>query len=77
MVLGASPFMARSSRVGIPHIRLFAYDTYFFLRREFPTEAHQAWPALHGQRWQEHQRLSVLHHDSDNKLAGWKARRFR
>lgn len=75
-VLGASPFTARSSRVGIPYILVYLL-TYILLRRELHTEAHQGRPALHGQRWPKHQRLSVLHHDSEDVLAGWKACRFR
>ena len=31
------------------------------------------WSPLHGQLWQEHQRLPVLHHRCPHPLAGWKA----
>jgi hypothetical protein len=37
-------------------------DLTWLCRRELQVEAHQTWLALHSQRWQERQRLAILHH---------------
>jgi hypothetical protein len=52
-------------------------DLTWICRRELYAEAHQAWAALDGQLWQEHQRVAVLYHHHRHYLARRQTRRVR